>query len=133
MYLFTSRRSTLHLVYKLCQSQPRAMDLVDLHPPDDYSHRFFIWHEWIMASLIVQALPLSHYSNRRPMDRLRPRTCSSTLPPPCSMINRAIIKCCACKPCTQGNPLQTRLRSSSTWNVVSLTRYLIVYTGDLLA
>ncbi|KAL1951801.1 hypothetical protein VTO73DRAFT_950 [Trametes versicolor] len=22
---------------------------VDLHPPDDYSHRFFIWHEWILA------------------------------------------------------------------------------------
>ncbi|KAI0670187.1 MED6 mediator sub complex component-domain-containing protein [Trametes maxima] len=22
---------------------------VDLHPPDDYSHRFFIWHEWIQA------------------------------------------------------------------------------------
>ncbi|KAF8736736.1 hypothetical protein AX14_014059 [Amanita brunnescens Koide BX004] len=26
------------------------MDLVDLHPPDDYSHRFFIWHEWIQAN-----------------------------------------------------------------------------------
>jgi len=25
------------------------MDLNDLHPPDDYSHRFFIWHEWIQA------------------------------------------------------------------------------------
>ncbi|KAF9817510.1 hypothetical protein IEO21_03361 [Rhodonia placenta] len=25
------------------------MDLTDLHPPDDYSHRFFIWHEWIQA------------------------------------------------------------------------------------
>ena len=23
----------------------------DLHPPDDYSHRFFIWHEWIQVSL----------------------------------------------------------------------------------
>ncbi|KAI0757299.1 MED6-domain-containing protein [Daedaleopsis nitida] len=22
---------------------------IDLHPPDDYSHRFFIWHEWIQA------------------------------------------------------------------------------------
>ncbi|KAI0786090.1 MED6-domain-containing protein [Abortiporus biennis] len=22
----------------------------DLHPPDDYSHRFFIWHEWIQAN-----------------------------------------------------------------------------------
>ena len=22
---------------------------VDLHPPDDYSHRFFIWHEWIQV------------------------------------------------------------------------------------
>ncbi|KAI0076290.1 MED6-domain-containing protein [Panus rudis PR-1116 ss-1] len=26
------------------------MDLTDLHPPDDYSHRFFIWHEWIQAN-----------------------------------------------------------------------------------
>ncbi|KAI0274782.1 MED6 mediator sub complex component-domain-containing protein [Gloeopeniophorella convolvens] len=26
------------------------MDLVDLHPQDDYSHRFFIWHEWIQAN-----------------------------------------------------------------------------------
>ncbi|OAX44891.1 MED6-domain-containing protein [Rhizopogon vinicolor AM-OR11-026] len=23
------------------------MDFNDLHPSDDYSHRFFIWHEWI--------------------------------------------------------------------------------------
>ncbi|KAI1797600.1 MED6-domain-containing protein [Ganoderma leucocontextum] len=22
---------------------------INLHPPDDYSHRFFIWHEWIQA------------------------------------------------------------------------------------
>jgi hypothetical protein len=27
----------------------RVMDNVDLHPPDDYSHRFFIWHEWIQV------------------------------------------------------------------------------------
>ena len=27
------------------------MDLTDLHPPDDYSHRFFIWHEWIQVIL----------------------------------------------------------------------------------
>ncbi|THH23110.1 hypothetical protein EUX98_g8069 [Antrodiella citrinella] len=26
------------------------MDLNDLHPPDDYSHRFFIWHEYIQAN-----------------------------------------------------------------------------------
>ncbi|KAF8481313.1 MED6-domain-containing protein [Russula ochroleuca] len=26
------------------------MDLSDLHPQDDYSHRFFIWHEWIQAN-----------------------------------------------------------------------------------
>ncbi|KAI9512871.1 MED6-domain-containing protein [Russula earlei] len=27
------------------------MDLMtDLHPQDDYSHRFFIWHEWIQAN-----------------------------------------------------------------------------------
>ncbi|TFK57506.1 MED6-domain-containing protein [Heliocybe sulcata] len=26
------------------------MDTSDLHPPDDYSHRFFIWHEWIQAN-----------------------------------------------------------------------------------
>src|ERR1700749_4582466 len=27
----------------------RVMDS-DLHPVDDYSHRFFIWHEWIQAN-----------------------------------------------------------------------------------
>ncbi|PAV21855.1 MED6-domain-containing [Pyrrhoderma noxium] len=26
------------------------MDFDDLHPADDYSHRFFIWHEWIQAN-----------------------------------------------------------------------------------
>ncbi|KIJ21509.1 hypothetical protein PAXINDRAFT_159593 [Paxillus involutus ATCC 200175] len=26
------------------------MDISDLHPADDYSHRFFIWHEWIQAN-----------------------------------------------------------------------------------
>ncbi|KIK71350.1 hypothetical protein GYMLUDRAFT_147658 [Collybiopsis luxurians FD-317 M1] len=26
------------------------MEVSDLHPPDDYSHRFFIWHEWIQAN-----------------------------------------------------------------------------------
>ncbi|THV06069.1 MED6-domain-containing protein [Dendrothele bispora CBS 962.96] len=26
------------------------MNSNDLHPPDDYSHRFFIWHEWIQAN-----------------------------------------------------------------------------------
>ncbi|KIY51332.1 MED6-domain-containing protein, partial [Fistulina hepatica ATCC 64428] len=26
------------------------MDVNDLHPSDDYSHRFFIWHEWIQAN-----------------------------------------------------------------------------------
>ncbi|KAF8971492.1 MED6 mediator sub complex component-domain-containing protein [Flammula alnicola] len=26
------------------------MDINDLHPPDDYTHRFFIWHEWIQAN-----------------------------------------------------------------------------------
>lgn len=26
------------------------MDDKDLHPSDDYSHRFFIWHEWIQES-----------------------------------------------------------------------------------
>ncbi|KAH8120596.1 MED6-domain-containing protein [Phellopilus nigrolimitatus] len=27
-----------------------TMDLDDLHPVDDYTHRFFIWHEWIQAN-----------------------------------------------------------------------------------
>ncbi|KAI6159599.1 MED6-domain-containing protein [Pisolithus thermaeus] len=26
------------------------MEFNDLHPTDDYSHRFFIWHEWIQAN-----------------------------------------------------------------------------------
>lgn len=28
------------------------MDVSDLHPPDDYSHRFFIWHEWIQVCTV---------------------------------------------------------------------------------
>ncbi|KAJ4476670.1 MED6-domain-containing protein [Lentinula aciculospora] len=31
-------------------SRKTTMDISDLHPPDDYSHRFFIWHEWIQAN-----------------------------------------------------------------------------------
>ncbi|THH09885.1 hypothetical protein EW145_g1721 [Phellinidium pouzarii] len=30
------------------------MDLDDLHPVDDYSHRFFIWHEWIQVCSFSQ-------------------------------------------------------------------------------
>lgn len=33
------------------------MDNVDLHPPDDYSHRFFIWHEWIQVSFPENRAP----------------------------------------------------------------------------
>jgi len=36
------------------------MDLNDLHPPDDYSHRFFIWHEWILVGSF--SLPLCQTS-----------------------------------------------------------------------
>lgn len=37
------------------------MDLDDLHPIDDYSHRFFIWHEWIKVSAeLVSSLLLCH-------------------------------------------------------------------------
>ena len=32
------------------------MDINDLHPPDDYSHRFFIWHEWIQVSLFFSMI-----------------------------------------------------------------------------
>jgi len=27
------------------------MDVNDLHPADDYSHRFFIWHEWLQVRI----------------------------------------------------------------------------------
>lgn len=27
-----------------------VMDFNDLHPSDDYSHKFYIWHEWIQAN-----------------------------------------------------------------------------------
>lgn len=47
-----------HHFRQVYKQQPRAMDLVDLHPPDDYSHRFFIWHEWIQARFVAQALLL---------------------------------------------------------------------------
>ena len=30
-------------------SPSTAMDVSDLHPPDDKSHRLFIWHEWIQV------------------------------------------------------------------------------------
>lgn len=26
------------------------MDINDLHPPDDFSHRFFVWYEWLLVS-----------------------------------------------------------------------------------
>jgi mediator of RNA polymerase II transcription subunit 6 len=39
------------------------MDINDLHPPDDYSHRFFIWHEWIQVPYI---LPHAHESHIHP-------------------------------------------------------------------
>ena len=38
-----------------------TLDLNDLHPPDDYSHRFFIWHEWIQVSVLGQlSSPIIH-------------------------------------------------------------------------
>jgi mediator of RNA polymerase II transcription subunit 6 len=37
------------------------MDINDLHPPDDYSHRFFIWHEWIQVSFYTSQLYIFTY------------------------------------------------------------------------
>lgn len=37
--IYESRSRTVHFMD----------DLKELHPGDDYSHRFFIWHEWIQA------------------------------------------------------------------------------------
>jgi mediator of RNA polymerase II transcription subunit 6 len=36
------------------------MDINDLHPPDDYSHRFFIWQEWLLVSLFSSQLSFLH-------------------------------------------------------------------------
>ena len=48
------------------------MDLTDLHPQDDYSHRFFIWHEWIQVSSVeIRAafgLTMSRNSGKWPID-----------------------------------------------------------------
>jgi hypothetical protein len=45
------------------------MDLTDLHPQDDYSHRFFIWHEWIQVSSVeIYAGLSSRNSGKRPTD-----------------------------------------------------------------
>ena len=38
------------------------MDLNDLHPPDDYSHRFFIWHEWIQV-ILSPRIPCLEFAN----------------------------------------------------------------------
>jgi hypothetical protein len=40
------------------------MEVNDLHPPDDYSHRFFIWHEWIQVPFLSEhaAQPPMHKS-----------------------------------------------------------------------
>jgi len=39
------------------------MDNVDLHAPDDYSHRFFIWHEWIQVSFPRKSRPPNAHSS----------------------------------------------------------------------
>jgi hypothetical protein len=47
------------------------MDLSDLHPQDDYSHRFFIWHEWIQVSSVFIAvfeLTMLRNSGKWPID-----------------------------------------------------------------
>lgn len=39
-------------------AQPELMDADDLHPLDDYSHRFFIWHEWIQVIPMILLIHL---------------------------------------------------------------------------
>ena len=39
------------------------MDNVDLHPPDDYTHRFFIWHEWIQVGFPRKSRPPKAHSS----------------------------------------------------------------------
>ena len=79
------------------------MDINDLHPPDDYSHRFFIWHEWIQvrAFAIVFSFSMLIYSDvgNRQTDPSTQKMCLSTLRLPCSTISRATIRSYACKLC----------------------------------
>lgn len=44
---------------KHSSKHPKHIMDIDLHPPDDYSHRFFIWHEWILvrSSQAVDRVP----------------------------------------------------------------------------
>jgi len=46
------------------------MDFNDLHPSDDYTHRFFIWHEWIQVRaprLIIPTPVTSIYQANGPL------------------------------------------------------------------
>ena len=56
-----SLATTTHLALHTWHPQ-QAMD-VNLHPPDDYSHRFFIWHEWIQVCTVAQTRTPCRYSH----------------------------------------------------------------------
>jgi hypothetical protein len=127
----SSRLKTYECTYlRLCTLELTSLGVVIFVRFTNSNHELWTLSTYILPTTIVIAfsfgtngfrlvLLLRRYyyyliANPRPMDHLQPRTCLSTLPHPCSMINRATIKYCACKPCTQGNPLQTRPKSSST-------------------
>lgn len=74
-----------------------AMDINDLHPPDDYSHRFFIWHEWIQVGFRPIDLPTFMDPFSRRTDPSRQRMSSNISLLLCSMISRAITRCFECK------------------------------------
>lgn len=96
------------------------MDLTDLHPPDDYSHRFFIWHEWIQVRSRISISVASSHAAGRPTALLQPRMCSNTLRRLCSTTSRATTKFYACKPCTQACPSLTRQKNLSECIVLLL-------------
>ena len=96
--LTTTSRLNLHTW------RPRPTMDVNLHPPDDYSHRFFIWHEWIQVSLLsTRARPVGiHIIYPRHMVLSQQRMRSSISRPRCSMTSRATTKSCGCRRCILG-------------------------------
>ncbi|KAH8835444.1 MED6-domain-containing protein [Flagelloscypha sp. PMI_526] len=56
------------------------MDVNDLHPPDDYSHRFFIWHEWIPENVFEYFSTSMFYDKQSNNQVLRMQTMHTGTP-----------------------------------------------------
>jgi mediator of RNA polymerase II transcription subunit 6 len=91
-----------------------SMDINDLHPTEDYSHRFFIWHEWIQVCPVTRSCASTDVDAQmigRLMDHWPLRMSLTTLLPLCSMTSKAITKFCVCRQCIRDFRLLMRWRN----------------------